>query len=286
MFPMLKKLTRWGFQRGAAEYSPLVTVPANSVRTGEISSGMSFATAKLIKLKHWALPHSCILCQAICQNRDICIPCVNELPYCQITCPQCGLTLLNQAEPRFCGKCLIKPPPFNHTIALCEYKAPLTHLIANLKFHKKLIYSRVLGEIMAESLAQYYQNKPLPASIIPVPLHKKRLQERGYNQALELARPIAKQLALPLLTHACIRNRVTQTQSSLSLEEREKNMKGAFSLTGEAVGKHIAILDDVITTGNTVTEMSQLFKKAGIETITLWCLARSNRENDSRILKL
>lgn len=239
----------------------------------------------LKKLKHWAFPHACILCQGICQNRDLCMPCANELPYCQTTCPQCGLTLLNQAQPTPCGECLIKRPPFDHTIALCEYKDPINQLIAGLKFHEKLIYARVLGEIMAEALVQYYQNQPLPTSIIPVPLHKKRLQERGYNQAVELARPIAKQLTLPLLTHVCQRNRVTQTQSSLSLDERRQNMKGAFSLIGEAVDKHIAILDDVITTGNTVTEISQLFKEAGVEKITLWCVARSNRENDSRILR-
>ena len=233
----------------------------------------------LQKTQHWAFPHVCILCQAVCQDRDLCKPCANELPYCKTSCPQCGLALPDGEQSACCGQCLSKPPPFDHTITLFEYKTPIDQLITRLKFHEKLIYARVLGELMAESLTKYYQNQPLPASIIPVPLHKKRLQERGYNQALELARPIAAQLQLPLLLNACERSRATQAQSSLPRKARRQNVKGIFRLTGETLGKHVAIFDDVITTASTVTELSQLFKSTGVEKITLWSIARSNLLN-------
>ena len=211
------------------------------------------------KLQEYVLPHVCILCQAICQNKDLCIACTNELPYCKTDYA------------------------LDNTIALFEYKSPIDQLITGLKFHEKLVYGRVLGELMAESLAIYYQNHPLPASIIPVPLHKKRLQERGYNQAIELGRPIAKKLNLPLLINICERTRATEPQSSLSRTKRQQNVKSAFSLNlkKKVTGRHIAILDDVITTGSTIKAMSQLFKQPGsqVEKITFWCIARTGLQS-------
>jgi ComF family protein len=287
----------------------------------------------LKKTSEWVLPHACILCQTPCQDRDICEPCAKELPYCKTSCPRCGLSLADGVPGQCCGQCLKHPPPFHHTIALFEYKTPLDQLITRLKFHEKLVYARVLGEMMADSLAQYYQkmagqpflthfsapegreyrtyssqqmagqsfsleaelrpeelashalrgqvtspNQSLPNCIIPIPLHKTRLQERGFNQAVELGRPIAKKLGIPLVLHACKRSHLTQAQSSLPSKERRQNLKGAFSLTGKTLGKHIAILDDVMTTASTVTELSQLLNKAGVEEITVWCIARSSRD--------
>jgi ComF family protein len=176
-----------------------------------------------------------------------------------------------------CGGCLGRPPAFDATYALFAYLPPITKLIMELKFHHKLVNAEILGQLMADTLKnRWYYNKTLPDVIIPVPLHAKRLQERGFNQALEIARPISNLLQIPLDTLSCKRTRHTTAQARLVAEERHQNVKDAFIITQDFTGQTIALLDDVITTGQTVTELSKTLKKAGAKRIDIWAVARAN----------
>jgi len=174
-----------------------------------------------------------------------------------------------------CGSCLTKTPPFDIIHAAYLYEAPFSKFILELKFGKKLINARLLGELLAEKIVyEWYINKPLPQALIPIPLHPSRLKERGFNQALEIARPIAHQLQLPLLHSHCLRIKATLPQATLTKEQRKINIKNAFSIRRPIPYQHIAVIDDVITTGDTITAFCHLLKKAGIQQIDVWCSAR------------
>jgi ComF family protein len=207
-------------------------------------------------------------------DRDLCSACTAALPTIKHACSYCALPLID-VDATVCGVCLRKQPAFDHTIALCYYQQPLEKFISQLKFHRRLEYAKVLGSLLAERLTTFYENKTLPECIIPMPLHRKRLQERGYNQALEIARPIAKRLKLPLNTKHCQRIRATKAQSSLPAHQRRANIFQAFDIAKTLRARHVAIIDDVVTTGSTVAELSQALREVGVEKIDIWCCART-----------
>lgn len=128
---------------------------------------------------------------------------------------------------------------------------------------------------MAERLASHYSNCAKAEYIIPVPLHRKRLTERGFNQALELARPISHKLKIPLALNICQRTQNTHPQSSITAMDRECNMKNAFSVAQNFSAKHVLIIDDVMTTGNTVSELSFILKAAQVKQVDVCCAART-----------
>ena len=220
-------------------------------------------------------PSTCVLCHSpTSRSFDICSACECDLPRLSSRCVICAAPLHVDTE-QCCGACLHEPPPFDHTIALWQYDFPTNKLILDLKFHAKLVNARIISELFIKQLQRHYEKKNMPECIIPVPLHKKRLHERGFNQAIEIAKPIAKQCKIPLEITLCHRTRATQAQSSLPAKKRQQNIKGAFDLTRPCEYKHIAILDDVVTTGHTIREMCRGLKKAGVERIEVWCVART-----------
>ena len=170
-----------------------------------------------------------------------------------------------------CGACLKQPPPFDHTVAAYRYAFPVDKLVQELKFRERLI----LVNYLADALAQRITLRP--DCIVALPLHPARLRERGFNQSLLLARRIARRLDLPLLADACERVRNTPPQSSLPWKERDKNMRQAFVCQpGAAVhGKHVAIVDDVMTTGASIGELARALKQAGAREVSAWVVART-----------
>lgn len=224
----------------------------------------------------WLFPGVCILCSAKAHRKiDLCEACECELPWLPDACRCCAQPIFSQQSLNsLCGNCVIHPPPFASTLALFAYRDPIIKLIAGLKFHKKLIYARVLGELLAARFKQVNADA-LPECIIPVPLHAQRLRERGYNQALEMARPISKQLKIPLNIHCCVRTRATQAQVTLPADERHLNVKNAFAVAEPLAVKHVAVIDDVMTTGHTLAELCQALHKSGVEQIDVWCAART-----------
>jgi ComF family protein len=229
-----------------------------------------FITRHLKQLYTWLMPYTCVLCHHPSNRKqDLCEPCHRELPMLTHNCPRCARELSIEL---ICGECLKHPPPFDATYALFSYVGLIQRLILSLKFNSTLIHAKILGELLADHLAN--QKMILPSVIIPVPLHHKRIKERGFNQAIEIARPIAKRLSLPINTTACKRIKPTLAQATLSAEKRKENIKQAFEVTDNFAEAHIAILDDVITTGHTITEIAHTFKNAGVRRIDVWCVAK------------
>jgi len=224
------------------------------------------------KLQYWLLPTFCLLCHTKTLGDALCSPCFEELPWQVHNCVRCGLSL---SETQICGECAKNPPPYDHTVCLFDYQTPIAQLILSLKFAGKLAYAKLLGELMTARIAQHYQTENIPELIIPVPLHVQRLKERGYNQALEIARPIAKQLKMALDVTSCVRVLPTLPQAMSQLDTRKQNMKDAFEVKQVLQAKHVAIIDDVVTTGSTVAELASVLKKAGVARVDVWCCART-----------
>ena len=191
-------------------------------------------------------------------------------------CYQCALPLhgTTAVPSPLCGHCLKEPPSYDHTFSAFQYAHPVDHLIHDLKFNRKLAIARLLGELMAQQLTKR-ACAPLPQLITPVPLHAARLRERGYNQATELARPIARALNIPIDYQHCQRHRATAVQSDLPANERLRNVKGGFSVAKKLPAHHVAIVDDVMTTGATVAEFATTLRSAGVKKIEVWVCARA-----------
>lgn len=218
-------------------------------------------------------PPTCIICGGQGgEGVDLCPGCEKDLPWQQDACHRCALPL-HGAGAEVCGRCQNDPPSYDRAYSVFHYAHPLDRLIQDLKFHHKLTIARLLGEIMADNLA--HRAQPRPELIIPVPLHPARLRQRGYNQALELARPIARRLGVPLDFRSVQRQRATPAQSDLPAADRHRNVKDAFTVAANFRAHHVAIIDDVMTTGSTVEELAVALRKAGVEKIEVWVCARA-----------
>jgi ComF family protein len=145
-------------------------------------------------------------------------------------------------------------------------------LVQRFKFEGDLATGRLLALLLADYLAAGTEK---PDCIVPVPLHSSRVKERGFNQAVELARPIAKRLKIKVRLDLCARVRATEVQSKLDAAERRKNLKDAFEVKDSVQGMHLALLDDVVTTGTTAETLAQAFKDAGAARVTLWSVCRA-----------
>lgn len=228
-------------------------------------------------LLEWLLPYCCVLCSDKTDTGlDLCRSCINDLPWLSNTCPKCALPMdSNHVKDSLCGNCLKIPPPYDRIIALFSYQSPIDSFITALKFNAQLSHARLFGKLLAKQLCIFYQDKKLPEYIFPVPLHQKRLQERGFNQALEIALPIAKQFNIPINSTACIRQRATESQTLIHATKRRKNLRNAFKVIKPVQAQHIAIIDDVVTTGSTISEFSLQLRNMGVQEIDTWCCART-----------
>ena len=223
----------------------------------------------------------CLLCLGPSRHKHLlCSHCEKDLPINNACCVICAAPLISihhLERSLVCGKCLKNPPNYTTSLIPHLYASPLKQLISQLKFHANLTYAPLLANCFLLSVRGRKNN--LPECIIPVPLHSKRLHDRGFNQALELARIVAHQLNIPLDHSLCQRNKETPFQSGLSAKQRKLNLKNAFLLTKPHQYKHVAIFDDVVTTGTTVNELAKILKMSGVETIEIWAIARTaNKE--------
>jgi ComF family protein len=225
------------------------------------------------RISHLLLSPTCSVCHGTSDTRfDLCTACHNELPWLEIACQQCALPLASEKAP-ICGQCLTHPPAFQKSLSLFHYAPPITHMINQLKFKQRLVASRLLGALLAEKVIPFYQTDTLPKLIIPVPLHKKRLQERGFNKALELAKCVSQTLHIPIASTAVKRLHNTAQQSQLPAAKRAGNVRNAFKVE-KKLAQHVAIIDDVMTTGSTAQAMSQALKVAGVQRVDVWSIAR------------
>lgn len=222
-------------------------------------------------LQSWLLPGICLLCEAPTQRvSGLCSGCEHSLPYLSQSCPRCASPLPHAS---LCGQCQQRPPHFDRAVALMHYHPPMDRLIPDLKYQRQLHLAHHLGELLSAHL--HACRAPIPDRLIPVPLHPARLRSRGYNQALEIARPIARRLRIPLEIDAVRRLRATPAQAQLPLRERARNVRGAFAARRRFDGLRIAIVDDVMTSGHTANSLAQCLRRAGAVDIEVWVVARA-----------
>jgi len=228
----------------------------------------------------------CILCQSSKTNSfNLCDACQQDLPWLTNGCRTCALPLVVPKEnpdwQPVCGHCLRITPPFRQCHCLFTYDYPIDRLVTRLKFNQKPAYGRTFGKLLAAYIQRHYSPADYPDAVVPVPLHSSRFRERGFNQAYEIARSCAKDLGVPLLPQVCERIKATDHQLGLTAAIRRKNLRNAFRITLENESesaqklKSIALIDDVMTTGATLTELSRAFLKAGIAEVHVWCIART-----------
>jgi ComF family protein len=220
-------------------------------------------------------PWHCVVCGLSCESRGICNPCMSRLPWNSHACEACGLPLAHIAD-QFCGACLKTPPVWDTVFCPLQFKFPVDRLIQRFKYHRDLAAGAVLGRMLIEKLQAAQISHP--DLLIPVPMHRFRLIHRGYNQSFELARQAGKRLGVQLAVHDLRRHRHTPAQSGLDAISRRKNLKGAFRWHGgDLTGKKVVLVDDVITTGSTIAECSRVLKRANVQSVAIWALARAIR---------
>ncbi len=206
-----------------------------------------------MRFLNYLFPHRCLFCkQAVNTAVALCQACRPELPW---------------------------HPQDTEQIILFYYQKPIDRLIKILKFHHQLIVANWFGQLMLERIKERCESDR-PQLIIPIPLHRKRLKQRGYNQALEIAKPISRQLHIAIATDFIQRVKNTLPQSELKQRDRVLNVKNAFALHRPSQVSHIAIIDDVITTGSTIKEVSDLARDHGIKRIEHWCCAISKAKDE------
>lgn len=232
------------------------------------------------------LPGHCLLCGSTYRDEkgltthylSLCAGCAGDLPRISHPCYSCALPLAS-SETSLCGKCLKAPPLFSRCIAPFSYSPPIQQLITGIKHRQQLSYGYLLGELLSHEIAESYKSTPQPDMIVPIPLHKLRLKERGFNQASEIAHHLGNKTfrhgRIPIKPDLIGRSIATPNQQGLSAIERRKNLRNAFQVSQRVDGKSIALVDDVVTTTSTALEVSRVLLKAGAKEIHIWALART-----------
>jgi ComF family protein len=232
------------------------------------ATAKSAAVRFLAYLENLLLPRDCFLCDAPSHNQFLCADCDKSLPRLPPThCPVCARVM---AQSEICGPCTIRPPSFDHTHAAFCYDFPVDTLIRALKYQLRLACAPFLGNALIP-LAKHSR----PDLIVPVPLAQPRLAFRGFNQAVELARPLAQHLGVPIARNGVVRCRDTVPQVNLPRKERAANIRNAFECRFDLTGKTVWIVDDVMTTGATLNELAGVLKGQGAARVENFVVART-----------
>lgn len=209
----------------------------------------------------------CLFCDGKASVQAICEGCRTDLPWLQDD--RCLICAHPLPVSGICGRCIADIPHFDHVTTACSYAYPLDGLIQSCKYGGRLAAIRALAFLLPAALPR------LPDVIVPMPLSPQRLRVRGFNQALELARHAANGIRAPIAADLCVKVRDTPSQTDLPWKERRKNVRGAFVVRERLDGLHIAVVDDVLTTGATLNEIARNLKKSGALTVSGWIVART-----------
>lgn len=222
----------------------------------------------------FAGPSQCALCRGWSAAR-VCHGCATTPRDAVERCGRCAIEV-PPGRP-LCGACLIDPPPQAATFAAVDYLWPWDRLIGQLKYHAALDLALPLVDRLAAALGR--AGAPVPDLLVPAPLAPRRLQERGYNQAAVLARPLARRLGTTFDPHTLWRIRETAHQADLPRAERAANVRGAYAVDplrrARVAGRHVVVVDDVLTTGATAAEMARTLLAAGAARVSVWVVART-----------
>lgn len=225
------------------------------------------------------LPQDCQLCAAGSGATLLCRGCRDSLPRTGAACcPQCAMP---SPAGETCGACLKRPPHFDVTHAALRYAFPADRLVQSLKYNARLPVAVLLAELLLEH--QRKTGAPPPDTFIPMPLHPARLASRGFNQAVEIARHVARTLQRPMLAATALRLRDTPPQADLPLAHRRANLRGAFACPENIAGLSVAVIDDVMTTGTSLNELARVLKRAGAARVENWVAARTWLEGHEHV---
>lgn len=229
------------------------------------------------------LPSICIVCgQSANRQFSICRDCDDELPRMGECCRRCGIEFEGRlSHNSCCASCRLTPPAFESCNAAFPYVSPINKLVADFKFSARFDIGYSLSRVLARKFNAHYRETNKPDFLLPVPAHRSRLSERGFNQALEICNVLSSHSRVPSLHSALRKVRNTQPQTSMaSAAARRGNLHNAFtvnradSLEG---ARHIALVDDVVTTMATVEAVSRLLRAQLGCRVDVWCLARAGR---------
>ncbi|MEH6452943.1 MAG: double zinc ribbon domain-containing protein [Psychromonas sp.] len=229
------------------------------------------------------LPTQCLLCKLSSHNKLICTDCQNALIKPRSCCLCCGLPLTRSLA--FCGDCLKKKHKFTRLHAISDYLPPYPGIIKKFKYSKQLIQGELLGELLVQSLKLNLSTQQIDDVdyLLAVPLHTKKLRQRGFNQAQLIANIIAKQLDILMLPDLVNRHKATHVQENLTAVQRKRNLDKAFSINlaqkDKLTDAYIVIIDDVVTTGATANSLCQTLLDAGARRVDIWCICRTNLIN-------
>ena len=222
-------------------------------------------------------PSNCVLCGVSCNTgRNLCNSCAADIRVNNSACSRCAIPLPLVSQGSLCGQCLQNPPEYNAAWSAFIYAQPLEWMIHQLKFNAKLSFATTMSALAEPHLPVLNSR---PDCIVPVPLHLKRIKERGFNQALELVKPLAQKLAIPIDTKSCFRKNSTSAQTGLNAKHRRQNIKDAFVFKNTHKYKYIVLFDDVVTTGSTMGELAKIIKLQGVERVDVWSLARAEKSS-------
>lgn len=213
------------------------------------------------------LPQRCVLCDAPASVGRFCTGCESDLPL--LPCPHCAVCAAPLASGMVCGACLRAPPAFERVSAVFAYDFPVDALIHAFKYGRRLQLARVLGHALAAC------GVPDADWLVPMPLAPRRLYERGFNQALEIARFVSRRHGIPIAASVCRKVVETPPQASLPWKERARNIRRSFACDADLRGLRIAVIDDVLTTGATLNELARVLRKAGAVSVAGWVVART-----------
>ena len=225
------------------------------------------------------IKQSCSLCDQLIDGAvPLCPACSDDLPWLGAHCQCCALPLTQPQPGALCGHCLQHPPSFSQVVAPWRYDFPIDSLIKRFKHQANWPLGRLLGELLAAHLRQAFSAQlSRPQALLAVPLSRQRERQRGFNQARLLAQVLANELGISAYHHWLLRPRDMPPQQSLSAADRRRNLRGAFALSDAArvQGLHLALVDDVLTTGSTAQALARLLKAAGAVQVDVYCLART-----------
>jgi ComF family protein len=223
----------------------------------------------LVRRLRERLPRPCMLCGAAADATGLCPECAEDLPSMPAArCPICAAATGTEGP---CGPCLRRPPAFEAVVAGAPYAFPVDALVHALKYGHRL----AAGIPLAHILARAARHEPVPELVVPVPLSRERLTERGFNQAAEIARALPSHLAARIADAVLLRTRETAAQATLPRAERASNLRGAFTCTVALRGASVVLVDDVMTTGATLDAAAAALRSAGAGSVRVWVVARA-----------
>lgn len=219
----------------------------------------------------WQLPSICVLCHHYHRNRyAVCLACAGSLSRIKDACKRCRLPLADGGTSE-CGYCIKEKPAFDQVLSAWSFEEPLRTLLHQFKYREALFLGRFMAQLMKDALPETPYR---PDCLVPVPMHPQRLRQRGFNQATELAKLLAKELNIPVKSKLCKKIVNTEAQVLLDGKKRRQNLQKVF-LAKPNHYQHVTLVDDLLTTGGTANALAIALKEQGVARVDVWCVART-----------